>query len=394
MTTNSKASISPVNQFLDLNNKLVSSDNIDEIFSIALEELQAIFLTPWILFAVIFDNEAIIEAKLGDYKGIKSFKFEKRDLKKFSKHDFIIENDLIFIPICLQNKLIGLIITKIDLKKIDQDFNHAIKNFSEIFSKLISEKQIIADLKLINENLLNQDKHKSALISTVSHELRTPLTNIIGYSELLTKLDYDETRTKYYLNEIYLASLRLSNMISNYLDLSRLEAHSSIQLENFEKNEIDWIAERTWESLSFINQNHELMIQKEGEITEIECDSEAISRVFTNLFSNAIKYSKPLIKLNSEAAKLICKITPKKKYIEISIIDNGIGIDSKDLDKLFEKFSRIQSKETELIAGSGLGLWICKEIIEAHGGKIYCESEKGKYTNFTFTLPKGNNIKR
>ncbi len=370
---------------LDLNNKLINLENIDEIFALSLAELQKFLASPYALFAVLQDDEVLVQLQLGKYSAEKSIKLNNKELETLYQPGIVAQKQKIFLPVFLQNKLIGLII--LESKNLD---SRNLLRFSNFFSNLISERQIFSDLKAINENLLNQDKYKTELISTVSHELRTPLTNIMGFSELLCKNFKGDEKLGFYLNEIYHASLRLANTTNNYLDLARIEAKGNIQISHLEKAEIDWLAEKSWESLNFTNQKYKLVFEKPKKLPEILCDPDAIMRVFTNLFSNAIKYSNPVEK--DVATKIICKIQDKKETIEVTVTDHGIGIPKGKIEHLFEKFYRVENDSTTFINGSGLGLWICKEIISAHNGEIHCSSQLEKGTNFTFSLPKRNKI--
>ena len=256
------------------------------------------------------------------------------------------------------------------------------------YQNSLRDATTIADLKASNQMLLNQDRLKSQLISTISHELRTPMANIMGFSELLLTKDYQQNTRQDYTREIYNASIRLSQLINNFLDLSRIENNGELMLNSFEEVEIDWLAERAWSHLGAINQKHQIRWHVEKQIPEVFVDSEAITRVFTNLFANAIKYS-PCS--SGETKPIDCFIGYKSNNNEIlvSIKDSGIGITEEFLDSVFEKFYRIENANTKHISGTGLGLWISKEILEAHGGRIWCESKPEEGSCFNFTLPFG-----
>lgn len=244
--------------------------------------------------------------------------------------------------------------------------------------------QAIEDLKITNQQLLERDNIKSQLISTISHELRTPMANILGFSELLLHRDYDSNLREQYLREIYDSALRLSNLIHNFLDLSRLENMGELQLNNIDQVEIDWLAERAWSNLGAINQKHRIHWDFATDLPEIVVDSEAITRVFINLFGNAIKYS-------PKNPDIDCKISynSRNQEILVRVIDGGPGVPEADLGLIFEKFYRVEDPSTRSVSGTGLGLWICKEIVQAHGGRIWCESNLGQGSCFSFTLPVG-----
>ncbi len=286
------------------------------------------------------------------------------------------------LPITINNKVIFYINLEC---KTPLDYE-TIEIFTKELSYIIARVHSINELKLSNEKLLQQDLIKTQLISTISHELRTPLANVLGFSELLLNKEYPEAIRKQYVQEIYEASLRLSNLINNFLDLSRLEHGGDLMLHDFEQTELDWLAERAWSQLKSINGKHQIQWHFAANLPEPFIDAEAITRVFINLFSNAIKYSPAK---GNEKKIINCSIEYKANESEllVSIQDHGIGMATEVLNLIFEKFYRISNPDTRHISGTGLGLWITKKIIEAHGGKIWCESKAQEGSCFYFTLP-------
>jgi K+-sensing histidine kinase KdpD len=287
--------------------------------------------------------------------------------------------DLTILPIKILNQnLAGLGFTCLNpLSEIELE---QLKIFCTILGTAIKQNQIFNDLKTNNEKLLLDDQQKTELISTISHELRTPMANIIGFAELLLNKDFDTHTSKSYLKEIYESSLRLANLIANFLDLSRLEVNGILQFASKEETELDWLAERAWQQLASLNKKHKLIIEKDPNLESIYVDSDALLRVFINLFSNAIKYS-------FDQEEIICTLNQLKDQIEVKIIDQGIGIEKENLENIFEKFFRVNCVQTKYINGTGLGLWITKEIIKAHGGMIWAEKNKTKGTRIIFTIP-------
>jgi two-component system sensor histidine kinase VicK len=206
------------------------------------------------------------------------------------------------------------------------------------------------------------------------------MANIMGFAELLLNKDFDTTVTKSYIKEIHESSVRLANLISNFLDLSRLEINGILQFNNREEVELDWLAEKAWQQLASLNKKHKLIIEKDSNLISANVDSDALLRVFINLFSNAIKYS-----FNQE--EILCKLNQREDLIEVAVIDQGIGIQEEFLENIFEQFFRVNCPQTKYISGTGLGLWITREIIKAHEGKIWAEKNKTQGTSIIFTLP-------
>ncbi len=320
------------------------------------------------------------------------FDFNINPYSGLNKGSIVKSAATLYLPINIRNHVCAVLALVFSNDKeaqvIFSEEKEVLENFSKEVSQIINLNQTIADLKASNQSLLNQDRLKSQLISTISHELRTPMANIMGFSELLLNHNYLESTRLLYTQEIYNASLRLSHLINNFLDLSRIESGNELMLNSFEEVELDWLAERAWSHLGAINQKHQINWHLTNPLPEIFVDSEAITRVFINLFSNAIKYS-PCS--SDEKKDIDCFIEYKNNNNElfVSIKDAGIGMPEELLDSVFEKFYRIESQNTKHISGTGLGLWISKEILEAHGGRIWCESKLGEGSRFNFTLPLG-----
>ncbi len=255
--------------------------------------------------------------------------------------------------------------------------------FMQLVSQRIDQLQLTMDLSASNERLLEQSKYMSQIFSTVSHELRTPLTNVIGFSELMLARELDAKTQQQYLSEVARSARRLSTLINDFLDLSRVEANGCIRLDEREPADIDWIAERAWKDL-----NSELILShKPAEIEwqiakglpKLLVDSDAMVRVFINLFSNALKYG--------AGSRISCQIAVTKDLVQVKVEDRGIGIPQDMLTAVFDRFVRVDNGVTRETGGTGLGLWICQQIIEAHGGKIWAESKVNQGTSVYFNLP-------
>ena len=270
------------------------------------------------------------------------------------------------------------------------------KEFKDIIKSLLDHYYLLClveDLQANNSRLLQLNETKNQILNTVSHELKTPMSAILGFSELLLNRDFGSKDKEAYLEEIYAASKKLSHLIDDFLDLSRLESDEEIFLGDFEIVEINDLAKNAWDEIKGFSKKHKIEWKLSNELPIILCDRIAISRVFHNLFSNAIKYSP----LNEKASKREI-ITCKTELIEaehesgfdrilISISDNGIGIKANHINNIFDRFMRVDNSDIREIGGTGLGLWISSRIIESHGGQIWCESELGKGSTFKFTLP-------
>jgi len=186
-------------------------------------------------------------------------------------------------------------------------------------------------------------------------------------------------------------------LISDLLDISRIE-NGNLKLKKV-KTEIKALIAKTVESLDMIARKNKINIIQEIEdgLPDIECDVDRITQVLINLIGNSLKFTSAggtitVVSRQSSAVSKDEKLSTNDyslstKYIEISVKDTGVGIDEKDIAKLFSRFGQLDGSLTRRAGGTGLGLAISKDLVEMHGGKIWVESELGKGSTFRFTLP-------
>jgi len=226
----------------------------------------------------------------------------------------------------------------------------------------------------------NLSQLRADFISNVTHELKTPLTSIRMYAEslLMGRVKTDNVR-KEYLEVVLNESERLKRMINNILEFSKTEKGKSEY--HFVKSNLTSIIRSAIQEMSywFEKENFEIVTDLEEEIN-LEVDPEKIKQVIENLFSNAIKYS-------TDVKQVLIRLKKESDNILIEVEDRGIGIPADKISHIFEPFYRIEQKES--ISGTGLGLTVVKEIIDAHHGSIKVSSEPGKGSRFTIRLPAG-----
>jgi signal transduction histidine kinase len=246
---------------------------------------------------------------------------------------------------------------------------------------LLANHIIFYQRSLRTKQLEELDKLKDEFISMAAHELRAPITGLTGYLQLLRdKIKPEQIPTlKDELGTLDILTQDLGNLINDLLDVSRIEqGRLKVDYEEIHVNEI---IEKVVKSLAPLAKEKNLQIKCTPEdLPSISSDSNRIRQVINNLLSNAIKYS-----LKGEV--LITAKPVQKDFIEVKIQDTGIGIPPEHISKLFSKFHRVKDEKTTDVRGSGLGLWITKEIVELLGGKIFAESIYGTGSVFTFTLP-------
>jgi len=221
-------------------------------------------------------------------------------------------------------------------------------------------------------------------VSLAAHELRTPVTSIRGYlAAFLDEAKNMEPEQRELLNRVQISATRLDALISNLLHSSNVEKglihlnKEPISLESVIQNVIEDYKGRA------SDKNVTISFKKPAkEIIQVYADIEKIREVLTNLITNAILYNKP-------GGKVTVELKYRPDQVMISVEDTGIGIPKEAQNKLFTKFFRVGESANSESQGTGLGLYISKAIVDLHGGDIWVESELGKGTKFTFTLPIG-----
>jgi PAS domain S-box-containing protein len=246
-----------------------------------------------------------------------------------------------------------------------------------------TERKLAEDM-LLNAKLAAEDasRSKGEFLATMSHELRTPLNSIIGFSDMMLSGnvgDLNEKQAKY-INHISTGGKHLLELINDILDLSKIEAGKmEIQYESFSVSDV--IEEVTMLIAPLaLKKKIDLNIQVEPQLGSINADKIKFKQILYNLASNAIKFT-PENGYVGITANLV------DNMLKISVIDNGIGISTKDLCRLFQPFQQLNSYMTREHEGTGLGLILVKKYVEMHGGSVWVESEVGKGSTFTYIIP-------
>jgi len=243
----------------------------------------------------------------------------------------------------------------------------------------INERKRLEEEAMAAEALREADRLKDEILANVSHELRTPLTTIKGHcTAMLRRYDglTNEERLES-LHEISESSDRLTELIDKLMDLSRLESGGLSVDKEF--TSIGSLIDKAAEDARRKASGHLFVTQLLQSANLVEVDPRRIRQVLDNLLSNAVNYSSP-------GTEILVRCESTQREVLVSVQDHGVGIDPDEVDKVFERFYR-GAGGSAAVGGVGLGLAICKRIVEAHGGRIWVASAPGEGSSFTFTLP-------
>jgi len=233
-----------------------------------------------------------------------------------------------------------------------------------------------------NEELERANRLKSEFMAGISHELRTPLNVIIGFSQLML----DEVpgqinpEQRQCLEDILSSGEHLLNLINDILDLSKIES-GKVELRLEATSLADVIESSTKTMMPMLAERQQsLDVEMEKRLPLVKADEARVRQVLLNLLSNASKFT-------PDGGNLKVRAVREGDWCQVSVIDNGIGIEKEDQERIFEAFYQVDNLAKQNTIGTGLGLTIAKQIIEMHRGRIWTESEYGKGSKFTFTLP-------
>lgn len=274
---------------------------------------------------------------------------------------------------------------RVDVDRSDE-LGDLASSFNSMAARLETQRQEIEQnqrrLKTLNEELRTTNRNYMEMLGFVSHELKNPLSSAMmslytvkdGYLGELTEAQEKS------LDSVAQSLEYFQDMVKNYLDLSRLEKG---ELEAQKRRIIlkSEIIEPVLEGLEqSIEEQQMRVVDDIPQDFEVQADSDLLRIVYDNLLSNAVKYGEEGGKIELDARK-------RKDEVTLSVFNEGEGIAPEEMPRLFKKFSRLESPEHAQKKGTGLGLYICREIVEEHGGEIWADSEQGEWVKFSFTLP-------
>ncbi len=247
------------------------------------------------------------------------------------------------------------------------------------FGEVVGLTAVFRDITLFKE----LDEMKNEFVNTVSHDLKNPINIIMLSCELMSRTGELSDGQVQMQKRIRNTAVYMNELVTELLDLGKIQAGLDLHPETFDLTELIEDVLQAVELTAEDKQQQVIFAQQD--VVNIHADKRRIKQVLLNLIGNAIKYT-------PDEGDVTISIHRKNKSIEVAVTDTGIGIAAQDLPYVFDKFYRVQSKETSNIKGTGLGLAITRSIVEAHNGRIWVNSTVGQGTTFAFSLPDVNSI--
>jgi two-component system, NtrC family, sensor kinase len=287
------------------------------------------------------------------------------------------------VPMVRDGQLIGcLVVSRNRPGDFPAETIELLRTFATQSALAIQNARLFREIEDKSRQLEAASRHKSEFLANMSHELRTPLNAVIGFSEVLLQRMFGGLNDKQdeYLKDIYASGQHLLSLINDILDLSKIEAGrmelapAPFHLPAALENAVTLVRERAG------RHGIGLRVDVDPRLGELVADERKVKQVLLNLLSNAVKFT-------PEGGRISLTAGRKNGLVEIAVTDTGVGIASEDQAAIFEEFRQVGSDETRKQEGTGLGLTLAKKFVELHGGRIWVESEPGRGSTFTFTLP-------
>jgi len=290
---------------------------------------------------------------------------------------------LLTVPILREQQIMGgLTVWRKQVGEFEPEVINLLQTFATQSALAIQNARLFREIEDKSKQIEAANRHKSEFLANMSHELRTPLNAIIGFSEVLQEKLFGELNEKQaeYTTDILTSGQHLLSLINEILDLSKVEAgRMELELAPFDlplaiENARTFVRERA------IKHGIRLDVDVDDRLGEYVGDERKIKQILLNLLSNAVKFT-------PEGGRISIIANKTENGAEISVSDTGIGIPPAEQPTIFEEFRQVGGDYAHKKEGTGLGLTLAKKFVELHGGKIWVESEVGKGSTFSFTLP-------
>jgi GAF domain-containing protein len=286
------------------------------------------------------------------------------------------------VPLLREDRIIGgLVVRRKSAGEFAPEVIELLKTFATQSALAIQNARLFREIEDKGRQIEAANRHKSEFLANMSHELRTPLNAIIGFSEVLLDPSMqvtDEERVQF-MTDVLSSGKHLLGLINEVLDLAKVEAGKmELQIEPALLQDVIEAVSNTMRSLA-VKKSIDLRAECDEGLAPIPIDGARIKQVLLNLVGNAVKFT-------PEAGKIWVRAAAENGEVQIEVSDTGPGIPPEDQERIFLEFQQM-GRDAGKPQGTGLGLALAKKFVEMHGGKIWVESEIGKGSRFTFTLP-------
>jgi signal transduction histidine kinase len=292
---------------------------------------------------------------------------------------------LLTVPLLREQQILGgLTVWRRQVGEFDPEVINLLQTFATQSALAIHNARLFREIGDKNREIEAANRHKSEFLANVSHELRTPLNAIIGFSEVLLEKFFGELNDKQneYVDDILSSGRHLLSLINDILDLSKVEAgRMELEVTPF------FLPDAIENALLLVRERasrHGIKLDRvvDDRLGDFTGDERKVKQILVNLLTNAVKFT-------PEGGQIRVEARLGDRAIIVSVIDTGIGIAKEDQEAIFEEFRQAGGNYAHKREGTGLGLTLTKRFVQMHGGQIWVESEVGKGSTFTFTLPLG-----